>query len=116
MIGRPASLRWPTPKIVVQITEIDTRNAPATANGARQRAARHNRGGSVNASGSNETHDWVGWVWTPRAIDASRESTTRPWIASLREGGSRYTRPSSITSGATTTMPMASDRNHARQA
>src|SRR5262245_2801159 len=99
MIGRPASLRWPTPKIVVQIAEMDTTNAPATANDARQRAASHNSGGSVNASGSNETQDWVGWVWTLRAIDASRESTTRPWIASLRGSGSRYIRPSSITSG-----------------
>ena len=52
------------PKIVVQITEMDTTNAPAIANGGGQRAASHNSGGSAKASGSNEIQDSVGWVCT----------------------------------------------------
>ena len=64
MMGRPASLRWPMPKVVVQIAEMDTTNEPAIANGGVQRTASHNSGGSVKASGENEIQDDVGWVWT----------------------------------------------------
>src|SRR5215467_1097257 len=48
--------------------------------------------------------------------NARRASTPMPSINSLRDGGSRHAWPSPITTGATTTMPIPSDRNHVCQA
>src|SRR5262245_20241718 len=103
------------PRAVVPIAEMDTTNAPAIANGAGQRTASHSSSGSVKASGSNESHDDVGWGRTWMATSARNASTAAPSVNALREGGTRQARASSITSGAKTTMPIPLDRNHTRQ-
>src|SRR5215467_183053 len=103
------------PKSVVAVAATDTRNAPVIANVGGQRAASHSSRGNANASGSNEIHDCVGWEKTKVEIKAKRVSTTAPSIVSRREGGSCKARENSIMSGAMTTMPMPSERNHTRQ-
>src|SRR5262249_60157270 len=80
MIGIPASLRWPMPKIVVQIVAMETTKAPAIASGAGQRAASHSNGGNVKASGLKDIQDWVGWACTEDGRKASSAATLSPSV------------------------------------
>src|SRR5215475_2849703 len=103
------------PKSVVAVAATDTRNAPVIANVGGQRAASHSSRGNANASGSNEIQDCVVWEKTKVEIKAKRVSTTAPSIVSRREGSFRKARENSIMSGAMSTIPMPSERNHTPQ-
>src|SRR5689334_22409350 len=97
------------------MTGNDTRSAPAIAKILWTRAANHTNSGSTMQTGLNVSQDPVGATATyvlakPRTASAPAASITSPGARN-----SRLSWLSSISNGATTTMPTASDRNQVRQ-
>src|SRR5208282_491499 len=110
-IGNVASPNMPMPNVVAQTIVKATINAAAAAKTGLQRAASHSSSGKNAAMGTTAAQDCRGKkIMTPHR-KLSAPSATAPSITSLRGGGSRATETSPINSGATVTMPSASDAN-----
>src|SRR6185437_712501 len=112
---RLASPKWPTPKIVVQTTVIDTMKAPAAPNPGGQRAASHNNVGNNNATGMVVFHASSGKERTIAVIPPRTASASVPSRDSLGFGGLRVAMPILITNGATTMTPRKSEANQCHQ-
>src|SRR5262249_60180489 len=110
-----AQPKRPMPKVIAQMIRNDAKNAPAIPKVGWQRAVSHNSSGSTRAPGLNVIQDPVGWITTYKLVRDMRASAPTPSIHSPRVGGLRHAWPSPIMSGATTTIPTPSDKNHARQ-
>src|SRR5215469_12994168 len=94
---------------------METRNAAAAANTGRQRAATHNNIGNSSATGATVFQDSSGNEMAIPVMTASAASALAPSMSSLRGSGCRIAAASPITSGATVTMPIASDSNQCCQ-
>ena len=90
-------------------------NAPAAAKTGRQRAASHNNKGNSSALGTTVFQGSCGSEIIIPVIAASSASAVVPSMSSFRGGGSRTAAASPITSGATATMPTASEANQCHQ-
>src|SRR6266436_2083455 len=102
-------------KVIVQTIVSETMNAAAAANTGRQRAAIHSRIGNSRATGSIVTHGSGGSETMATVNAANATSATTPSRISLPGGCSRRALARPITSGATVTMPTASDANQCCQ-
>ena len=88
-----------------------TMNATAAAKTGLQRAVTHNNNGKNKPAGSTAIHGSRGnKTMIPLAM-MSRTNIAAPSLISWCGGGSRSAETSPIKSGATVTMPIASDRN-----
>src|SRR5579864_8344442 len=94
---------------------VDTRNAAAAAKTGRQRAAIHNNIGNSSATGTTVSQASCGSKIAIAVITASAANAAAPSTSSLRGSGCRTAAVSSITSGATITIPIASDANQCCQ-
>src|SRR6266852_7839359 len=103
------------PKVIVQTIVSETMNAAAAANTGWQRAVIHSRIGNSRATGSIVSHGSGGSETMVTVNTANATSATTPSRISLAGGGSRRALARLITSGATVTMPTASDANQCCQ-
>src|SRR4030081_496167 len=99
------------PKVVVHTIVSATMNAAAAANTGRQRAASHSNSGNSRAIGTKVAHDSRGRKILIALVAVIATSAMAPSMASLCGGGSRTAAATPINSGATVTMPSASDAN-----
>src|SRR5688500_8821704 len=116
VIGTVASPKRPTSKIAAKIASIDTMNVPAIANVGRHRADSQSRKGIAKADGLKESQDSTVCVSTYAAMIVRSARTP---AASATSAPLRVLRSNCdivIRSGATTTTPIASDKNHTNQA
>jgi len=86
-------------------------NAAVAAKAGLQRAASHNINGNARATGTTVTLGARGKKIISPPRNASAMSATPPSMISLRGGGSRATEARPIKTGATVTMPSASEAN-----
>ena len=114
-IGRLGSPKYPMPKVVVHTIVTAMMNAAAAANIGWQRAASHNNSGNSKAIGTTVVHDPRGKKTPSALINVIAMSTEAPSMASFGDGGLRTAAPIPISSGATVTMPIASDANQCSQ-
>src|SRR4029077_16716897 len=103
------------PNTAVETTVMETRNTAAAAKTGRPRAESHNNIGNSNATGTTVSQCCCGREIEIPVITASTTSAIVPSINSLRGGGCRKAAVSPITSGATMTIPIASDANQCSQ-
>src|ERR1700743_1198718 len=103
------------PKIVVQTIVSDTMNAPAAAKTGCPRAASHRNTGNSSAPGTTVCHGCSGSETMIPVIAANTANAPVPSTISLRGGGARMAAANPITTGATATMPTASEANQCRQ-
>src|SRR3954469_24521820 len=97
------------PKVVVHTIVSAMTKAAAAANTGRQRADSHSNSGNTKAIGNTVSQDCCGKKIIIALINDIAASATAPSRASLGGGGSRAAAASPISSGATVTMPSASD-------
>src|SRR4029079_9087128 len=103
------------PKVVVHTTVKATTNAAAAANAGRQRAASHSSRGNTNASGTIVANETRGRKIASVLVTVIAASATAPSKVSFGGGGSLTAAARPISSGATVTMPSASDANQCCQ-
>src|ERR1700719_3036310 len=113
--ARLESPKWPRPSTAVETTVVETRKAAAAANTGRQRAVIHISMGNSTATGTTVSQGSCGSAIAMAVITASAANAMAPSMRSLRGGGCRTALASSITKGATITIPMASDANQCCQ-
>src|SRR5580704_9637414 len=94
---------------------METRKAAAAANTGRHRPVIHINIGNSKATGTTVSQGSCGSASEIAVITASAPNAAAPSMRSLRGGGCRTAAPSSITSGATITIPIASDANQCCQ-
>src|SRR5580704_13403452 len=101
----------PIANVVVQTIVRAMMNAAAALNTGRQRAASQSRSGNNNTMATTVAQGSRGRKIINPLIKDSVISAAAPSMTSRRGGGSRIAEPSPISSGATVTIPSASDVN-----
>src|SRR4051812_37545173 len=103
------------PNVVVHTIVTAMMNAAAAANIGWQRAASHSNSGNSRAIGTAVVHDPRGKKTPSALITVIATSPKAPSTASFGDGGLRMAAPIPISSGATVTMPSASDASQCSQ-
>src|SRR5262245_64644012 len=103
------------PKVVVQTIDRLTMNAAAAAKTGRQRAASHSSGANSTATGPTVARSSDLRKIANPLTRASAATDTIPSTSSLSDGRSREAAASSISSGATVSIPSPSDANQCCQ-
>src|SRR3954465_9818210 len=98
-------------KVVVHTIVSAMMKAAAAANTGWQRAASASNSGNTRAIGSTVSQDWRGKKIIMALINAIAASPAVPSRISLGGGGSRAAAAIPITSGASVTIPIASEAN-----
>src|ERR1700754_3859978 len=99
------------PNVVVHTIDRLTMNAATEAKIGRHRAASHNSGANNSATGPMVANSSQRSKTAKPHISASATTDSKPSMISLRDSRSRDIAASSISSGATVTIPSASDAN-----
>ena len=103
------------PKVVVHTIVKATTNAAAPANTGWQRAASHSTSGNSNANGTTDANDTRGRKMTSVLVNDIAANAAAPSKISFGGGGLRTASAIPISSGATVTIPSASDANQCCQ-
>src|SRR5438445_8512494 len=103
------------PKVVVHAIDNAMTNAAAAANTGWQRAASHSTSGNSNANGTTVANDTCVFFFKQKAAYDIAANAAAPSKISFGDGGSRTASAIPISSGATVTIPSASDANQCCQ-
>src|SRR5258708_35755469 len=103
------------PMVIGQPRVSERMSTAAAANAGWQRAAIHSRNGNSKAAGIAGSHDSGGSETVMAFITANTTSATMPSMISLGGGRLRRALAKPIISGATVTMPTASEANQCPQ-